>query len=117
MAKVAPDIVAKIALEIPATENSHVHAGLADAALAMPPELAAQMVPKAMTWIQSPFQLLQVAQKLGDLISHLAKSGQVDTATNLAKALLAARPDPRRNQKAVEENILLFPDAHPFVDL
>ena len=113
----APETVARIALEIPATENIRVHADLAQAAVVMPPKLAAQMVPTAITWIRSPFQLLLVPQRLGVLLSHLAKGGQVDSAMTLAKALLAVRADPRVTQEAIEENPLLFPEAQPYFDL
>jgi hypothetical protein len=117
MAGFAPTTVLDILLQIPDTENVRVHSDLVQAALAIPPNLAAQVVPKAITWIQSNFKLLSAQQELGALISHLANGGQVEAAMELAKTLLAVRADPRVNQKAMEENSLLFPAAQPLCDL
>jgi hypothetical protein len=116
MAKLAPQTVWKIIALIPDTENARVHDDLVEGALAMPAKLAAGIVPKAICWIRSPFKLL-LPEKLGALISHLTVGGEVEAALDLAKALLAVRPDPRRNQEITEENRLLFPTPQPFFDL
>jgi len=108
--------VFEVALQIPPTDNVRILADLADIALALPPSLSAAFVPKARDWLKSPYLLL-LPQKLGALVSHLAKGGQVGPAMDLAKALLAVRADPRVDQKALEKNFLLFPDAQPFYDL
>jgi hypothetical protein len=98
MSKLAPEKVAQILRTIPDTENLRVHDDLADAALAMPAELAAEFVPKVINWIQSPFHAL-LPEKLGALFSRLASSGEVDSALELAKAILAIRADPRNREK------------------
>jgi hypothetical protein len=116
MADLAPATVLDILLQIPDTENIRIHNDLADAALAMPAEIAARILPKATKWIKSPYQLL-MPEKLGALISHLVKGGQPGPALDLAKALLAIRPDPRLNKKAIDENSLLFPAPQPLFDL
>lgn len=92
MAKHAPDTVFGILSQIPDTENIRVHDDLVDAALALPPKLAAELVPKAVSWIQTPFHIL-LPEKLGALVSHLARGGEVEPALKLAQSLLAIRED------------------------
>jgi len=114
MAALVPKMVLEIALQIPDTESIQVHQDLVDAALAMPPELAAKLVPKAKVWVNSPYQSL-LPEKLGTLVPHLARGGLVDDAIDLAYALLAMSPDPRMAEKAVEgenHSLPLEPQAH-----
>ena len=54
VASLAPQQVLQIALAIPATENVRVYEDFLDAALAMPPEIAAALVPRAKEWATSP---------------------------------------------------------------
>lgn len=91
MASLAPQEVLEVILKIPETENVRVHEDLVDAALAMPPELAAQLVEKAKVWARSPYQFL-LPEKLGSLVAHLAKGGEVDKALELAQVLLEPIP-------------------------
>lgn len=84
----------KIAVDIPDTENVRVHEDLTDLALVLPVAMAARLVPNAKKWTESPYQLL-LAEKLGALVGHLARGGEVDEALDLARALLAVLPDPR----------------------
>ncbi len=116
MAKFAPKNVVEILLQIPSTENGRVYDDLADAALAIPADLAARLVPNAISWIQTPFQLL-LPKKLGALVSHLTMGGEIGASLDLARALLAVRADPRRSQKASEENRFLFPEPQPLFAL
>jgi hypothetical protein len=117
MAKLAPEKVASILRAIPDTENIRVHDDFADAALEMPAELAAEFVPNAIKWIQAPFHAL-LPEKLGALLSRLALSGEVDSALELAKAVLAIRADPRKKEKVTEENKFPpFPEPNPLFDL
>ena len=116
MAKLAPEKVAPILRAIPDTENIRVHDDFADAALAMPAELAAEFVPRAIRWIQSPFHAL-LPDKLGTLLSRLASGGEVDSALELARAILVIRPDPRKSEKVTEENRFLFPEPQPLFHL
>ncbi len=106
MAK-APEVqetVLEIATSIPSTENARVHEDLADLALALPPALAAKIVPIAKDWIQSPYQML-LPEKLGDLVSHLARGGLTEPARDLASALLDVQPDPRAPMKTPDGEI------------
>lgn len=109
MAALAPETVLEIILQIPETENIRVHQDLADAALAMPPDLAAALVPKTKTWIKSPYQLL-LAEKLGELMANLARGGQVEATLELARSLLDVLPDPRAEDDTRRH--FLEPRAH-----
>lgn len=114
MAKLAPETVAEILVAIPDTQNSRVHDDIAEAALALPASLAGKIVPKAVGWIQLPFQLL-LPEKLGALISHLASNGETESALQLARALLAVRSDPRTQKEAAETEPFL-PKAQAYFE-
>ena len=102
MAARAPETVLEVALQIPSTDNVRVHEDLVDAALEIPANLAAKLVPKAKKWIELPYQLL-LPEKLGALVEHLTKGGQIEAALDLAKSLLAVLPDPRATDKTSGE--------------
>src|SRR2546425_10233466 len=101
MAASVPQLVLDIVLQID-TKNVRIHSDLVDAALAMPAEMAAKLVPKAIEWTESPYLSL-LPEKLGALIGHLARGGQAESALKLARALLALLPDPDAKQKTGEE--------------
>jgi hypothetical protein len=107
----AQETVLKIALAIPATENSRVHDDLADIALSLQPAQAAKLVPQICAAIQSPVKLL-LPDKIGSLIVHLAEGAEGPAATTLAGAALALSPDPRRSEKDAEDSIL-SPEPQP----
>jgi hypothetical protein len=90
----AQAMVLEIALAIPPTDNVRVHEDLADIALALPAGLAEYLVPRAKAWIASPYKVL-LPEKLGGLVSHLARGRRPQAALDLASALLEVRPDPR----------------------
>lgn len=90
------------------TENVSVHEDLADVALALPAQMAVQLVPKARKWAESPYQLL-LPEKLGALVEHLARGGAVDEALDLAAALLAVLPDPKPLPEADLPEEMRFP--------
>jgi hypothetical protein len=94
VAELAPDQVLKIILEIPETTNSFVHMDYVEAALHMPPELAAQLVPKMQKWILNDFGSL-MPMKMGTLLSNLADGNQVNPALELARSMLALVPPPQ----------------------
>jgi hypothetical protein len=91
MAAIRPAVVHEVALAVPETENVLIQEDLADAALAMPPALAADFVSMAKQWIRSPY-LLHMPEKLGVLMQRLAEAGLVDQALELAGAVLALEP-------------------------
>jgi hypothetical protein len=98
MAALAPDLVMDVALEIE-TDNARVHEDLIQAALAMPPKVAARIVPRAIRWITGRYQLL-LPRYVGDLMSYLARERQTESALRLARAILQLEPDPRIQEKA-----------------
>lgn len=102
MAPHAPEIVLKVCLEIPETENIRVHEDLVDAAVKMPPHLSAEFVPKAKVWIETPYPSL-LPEKLGELVAHLSRGGQSVAALDLAQALLMVLSDSRAVEKTAED--------------
>jgi hypothetical protein len=116
MAKFAPAIVSDIVSKIPETDNIRVHDGLIDVAIALPPDLAAKIVPRALVWIKAKYHLF-LPQKLGELMSYLATSGQTTPALRLAKGLLAVNPDPNSVREANEETAFLLPKPRALFNL
>lgn len=107
----AQEKVLQVALAIPDTKNVRVHEDLADVALALPPAMAAQFVPRATKWVESPYQIL-LPEKLGALVGHLAGAGKADEAIELARALLTVLPDPRVGRNVdLPEEMRLTPEA------
>lgn len=86
--------VLEIALQVPDSENSRVHDDIADIALSLPPALSAKLVPQVSRYTEAPIKLL-LAEKVANLIVHLANGGQSDAALQLTRAALALGPDPR----------------------
>ncbi|MEQ9548948.1 MAG: hypothetical protein RIM23_04945 [Coleofasciculus sp. G3-WIS-01] len=96
MASQKPEIVLEIAQEIlkTGTKNILVHEDLAEAACAMPPELAARWVEQETKWLKEQDNLyFSLLENLGELIVYLAESEQVDAALELARELLAVMPN------------------------
>jgi hypothetical protein len=91
MASLMPELVLDVILKIPPTKNTSIHEDLIEAALAMPPNLAAKLAPKIKEWIDSP-RLAVHPDKLGALISLLARGGQISEALDLARTILAVVP-------------------------
>ncbi|MDF0643149.1 MAG: hypothetical protein P0111_03905 [Nitrospira sp.] len=102
MAELSPNEVAHVALRISDTSNVRVWEDLAEIAFKLPPPLAAKFVPLAERWFQSPIQLL-LPEKMGQLVSHLAKGGQFPAALQLAKWLIVVLPDPKSEEAGTEE--------------
>ena len=95
MAALVPEVALEIALQIPDTSNIRVHEDFADAACEMPPELAARWAKEEAHWVRSQEYLyILLPEKLGALVSHLAKGSQVDQALDLASAVLTVLPGP-----------------------
>jgi hypothetical protein len=90
VASQVPERVLEVALQVPHTENVRVYEDLADAALAMPPELSVRLIPKLTAGLESPFHLV-LPEKLGQLVSHLAQGGKDLEALDLAAEVLAVR--------------------------
>jgi len=91
MAPLAPELVLHVILKIPPTKNTWVQEDLLDAALGMPANLAVQLVPKIKEWIETPRLALR-SDKIGALISLLARGGEIPAALDLARTALAVIP-------------------------
>lgn len=89
VAKTDPDPVIEIALQIE-TENFHVHAHLIQAAMNMPADKAAQMVPAIVNWLDSRFRSL-VPNYAIELMVYLAEHDEAETALDLLEVLTAPR--------------------------
>jgi hypothetical protein len=111
MAESAPKEVLDIILEIPDTKNTRVHLDFADAALAMPVEMSAQLVPKMKTWVESSYDLL-LPRKLGQVMEQLARGNQIQPAIELARTLLALVPD-SKPARALDESKKIFAQRQP----
>lgn len=103
MAAERPGEVLQILLEAPLTDNIRVLEDFLDAALAMPPDLSAQLASKAATWTRSPYSGHLLPDKLGALVAHLAQGGKAEAALGLAAILLEPLPDPLAGDATTEE--------------
>ena len=100
MASQEPVIVLEIALEIleTGTKNAFVHEDLAEAALAMPPALAARWVEQEIEWLkEQDYLYFRLPEKLGKLIVYLGNNHQLDAAIRLVRELLNVQPNPQSN--------------------
>lgn len=89
MAVHVPDEVLAILVKMKATNNVRVRQDIVDAALALPPALAAQLVSRNMTWLKERGPLLLLLpEKLAALAAHLARGGETATAWRVMRAVL-----------------------------
>ncbi|TMK49308.1 MAG: DUF255 domain-containing protein [Actinobacteria bacterium] len=109
MAGVDPFAVHRVAMEIPETDNSLVHEDLADAALALPPDLAADFAERAKRWLTtSPYHVM-LPKKLGSLMSNLATQGHGEEALDLGRSLLELLPDEGAAARITEDVGFVLP--------
>jgi len=91
IAKLAPQQVCEVILDILPSENVHVYADCLDAACQMPAAIAQQLVSSAINWMDLSYQWL-LPEKAGALIAHLAQGGESDAALQLFAAFLDRFP-------------------------
>ncbi len=104
MAGVDPFAVHRVAMEIPETDNSLVHEDLADAALGLPADLAADLAERAKRWLTaSPYHVM-LPKKLGSLVSNLATKGEGKAALDLARSLLELLGDSGTDARAAGDD-------------
>ena len=94
MASYKPELVRDVVRKIPNNRNPLVYGNLLDAALAMPADIAATLIDQLITSLASVYQLTLLVEKLGALVSHLARGGRNQETIELAAALLALHVDP-----------------------
>ena len=102
IAESVPEEVLRVILAIPDTNNTRVHTDFAEAALAMPATLTAELVPKFKAWAESGYGLL-LPRKLGEVIEHLALGGQTQPALELARSLLAVTSHRKITTRSAEQ--------------
>lgn len=90
MAPLAPLKVRDVLRTIPDTDNVRVTQNLVDALVAMPPEMAAEFVPRVVSWLKGPYQLL-LPTKVSDLLRRFADEAMVEEAITLAESLFKLR--------------------------
>jgi hypothetical protein len=96
------------------TDNPRVHIDFVEAALQMPSEEAMKLVAKVKTWIESPYSSFALLpDKVGALMLHLAKGGQVKKALELAQSLLAVMPDLSTENEEANEDRVYRPRPEP----
>ena len=89
-----PKIVYDVILRIPTTDNEHIHSDFLKAACAMPTNLAANLAIKEAEWIRSKASLFfRLPELAGELISKLAKGGEVDSALALTESIFEILPE------------------------
>lgn len=108
MAPLVPEKVLRILLSIPKTENERVYFDIIDAALAMPADLAAKLVPKAKILLESKYKTI-FPDQIGALMAHLARGGQVEEALDLARTLLKILPPDEKTEVSKEEEEFILP--------
>jgi len=85
--------VVAIMQKIPDTDNVRVHEDLAEAILAMPAQHGAQWGGRETRWVKKQAWIYPLLpEKLGAVISHFARGGEVKAAQALARALLTPAP-------------------------
>lgn len=112
MASHAPEDVINVIERIPETANVRVHQDLIDAAVAMPPDLAAKLVPRIKIWLGTPYRLL-LPDRVGRLIASLAAGGEVDASIVLAEHTLAIVPGGRGSSSESSEEPNDRPTSEP----
>jgi len=93
-APLLPARVCQLVAQLPATRNARVYDSILEIALAVAPEQAVGLVPKAIEGIRSPYHL-GLPLKIGFFISVLARAKQSSAALQLAEAALEIVGDAR----------------------
>ena len=109
MASLAPEEVHRVIERIPESGNPLVRGDIVDALKQLPGPLAASMTKRVEAWCAEPYLLL--AEKIRELIAHLAAEGEAASALRLAGRLLKTRP-----VRTSGGTPLLFPEAVSVLD-
>lgn len=95
VASVAPELVTETFLDMDDTDNLHVHHDVIEAAMALPPKLAAKLARREAAWIRGQSHLFfLLPYEASKLVVKLVTDGQVKGALSLADALLDVLPSP-----------------------
>ena len=113
VAPLAPERVFSVIRQLPHSDNPRVHEDIAQAASAMPVELARKLVSQIRHWVETDRHLLLLPTRVVELAGHLARSGASDDAIELARSLLALSVD----EDIIGQRIRTRVSDHDFVDL
>ena len=97
VAKLAPDAVLEIVMELPEFDNPQLHEAILDIALQLPGEQSAQLRPAIFRYAKNSRQ--ELPYRFPDLLIHWSKAGQIEAALELAKRIVYFAPDPEREEK------------------
>lgn len=114
MAPLAPELVLEVLKGIPDTMNPRVLGDMVDAIREMPPPLSARLAKRAGSWVNSRYPLM-LPEKLGDLVVHLARGGQLRAGLALAHELLA--PADVSTDEELDGRRLHFSSPQPRYDM
>lgn len=93
VAPLAPREVLNVAAQIPETENVRVHEDVLRIAAQLPGEMAARLARKEADWLRGySGHLMSLPEAGGELLTHLARAGEMTTAFELALTLLEIVP-------------------------
>lgn len=96
----APELVIEAIERIPASPNPRVHQDIITAATALPGELAARIARREQAWLAHyDGHLMSFPGPAGDLLAHLAKEGEIETAFRLAGTLLTISSTPEAERR------------------
>lgn len=98
----APEIVRDIILKIPDTDNIYVLDDLVEAVNGMPADIAKDLVPQIIFWLEKP-RRLPYSDSLGKLLVKLAQGGEVHCALELARSLLCVEQSSKKNMSGLPE--------------
>ena len=113
MAAEKPKLVCDIILESPETDNERVHQDFVEAAIRMTASAAADVARFETNWIRKqPYLYTLYPEKVGVLISHLSRNGEIQGALHLARELLAIVP-PSKQSPDDEEDDVFSPRREP----
>ncbi len=85
--------VVRILKTLPETDNTRVHADVAEIGTVLPADLAKQLVDFVDRGLREPYHL-GLPHQAAPFIVHLAESGSLEKATSLTKTLFEVLPDP-----------------------
>lgn len=98
------------------TDNINIQVQILEVALNLPPDKSIEIVKKSYDWFDQ-MSLWFHPEKYGQLIEHLTGGGYQTEAIDLAKRVLAIKPDPRKPTKVdgcnfSHDPVALFDDWH-----
>lgn len=89
----SPCAVRDVILGMPDVDNPYIMDDLIQAANAMPPSVAKDLVPQVEQWLEKPYRP-QRTECLGNLAAGLAEGGEAAASLDLVKALLGITASP-----------------------